>query len=129
MGHDGSRKVTHGPLCSQCSGSKTGVHNVALGVNRLTQQIGNGSTDLVETYFGVHGSNCINLQMFGKNGARDGLLYYTLYKYLPIAFPGHCIFLIAGKSKYPIVIYTERTKVFQHYVIHVYKPCHLSTKY
>ena len=38
----------------------------------------------------------------------SGMAYYIIRlisEYLPISFPGHCTFLIAGISKYPIVIY------------------------
>ena len=35
--------------------------------------------------------------------------------------------LCRGNKKY--IIYTERTKVFQHCEIHEYQLCHISTKY
>ena len=47
-----------------------------------------------------------SIVMNGLYMGTHGLLYYTArkVKYLLISFPGHCIFLIADISKYPIVI-------------------------
>ena len=33
------------------------------------------------------------------------MAYYIIRLDKPISFPGHCVFLIAGIFKYPIVIY------------------------
>ena len=48
-----------------------------------------------------------SIVMNGLYMGTHGLLYYTArkVKYLLISFPGHCIFLIADISKYPIVIH------------------------